>query len=47
MNAFLPLMSSKVTKMTDTDLLEHVILENISNKLIQECDLKGIGEDSK
>ena len=46
-NAFLPLMSSKAAKMTDNELLEHVILENIPNKWIQECDLKGIDEDSK
>ena len=46
-NAFLPLMSSKAAKMTDIELLEHVILENIPNKWIQECDLKGIDEDSK
>ena len=45
-NTFLKLMSQNAVKLTDTELLEHVILENIPTRWKQECDFKGIDEES-
>ena len=40
-------MSSKVVKLSDTELLEYDILKYIPSRWKQECDFKGIDEDSK
>ena len=46
-NTFLKLMNPNMVKLTNTELLEHIILENIPTRWKAECDFKGIDEDSK